>query len=189
LGRIDSETRCAFWPEEPVDHDFDPTRLIEVDFSRTPSAAAAKEITWDAVQVDDCLTGPTGAVSGTTLGPRWPELQLAGAVYLERGFVASLPAGLRPACPPLGMNGQSYECMTAVYHNPRTTDKQQVTNPRSHHEKGSRSSRVRHTDRPTRATGRRRAATPASGRRAVQHHRAAGHYRADHRDRYQASAV
>lgn len=24
LGRIDSETRCAFWTEEPTDHGFDP---------------------------------------------------------------------------------------------------------------------------------------------------------------------
>jgi len=25
LGRIDGETRCAFWAEEPVDHAFDRT--------------------------------------------------------------------------------------------------------------------------------------------------------------------
>ncbi len=25
LGRIDSETRRAFWTEEPVDHGFDPS--------------------------------------------------------------------------------------------------------------------------------------------------------------------
>ena len=115
LGWIGSETRCAFWAEDPIDHGFDPTRLIEVDLARTPSAAAAKEITWDDVQVDDCFTGPNGVVSGTTLGPRWPELQLEGAVYLERGFVASLPAELRPACPPVGMSGYSYECTTTVY--------------------------------------------------------------------------
>lgn len=115
LGRIDGETRCAFWAEEPVDHGFDPALLIEVDLGRTPSAAVAKEIGWDEVQVDDCFTGPNGALSGTTLGPRWPELQLGGAVYLERGFLATLPAELRPACPPAGMSGQSYECMTTVY--------------------------------------------------------------------------
>lgn len=115
LGRIDSETRCAFWAEEPVDHGFDPARLIDVDLARTPSAAAAHEIAWDGVQVDDCFAGPNGAVSGTTLGPRWPELRLGGVVYLERGFVASLPAALRPRCPPAGMDAQPYECMTTVY--------------------------------------------------------------------------
>jgi hypothetical protein len=115
LGRIDGETRCAFWVGEPVDHDFDPALLIDVDLARTPSAAAAKEIGWDEVQVDDCFAGPNGAVGGTTLGPRWPELQLAGAVYLELGFVQSLPQPLRPPCPPVGMAGHAYECMTSVY--------------------------------------------------------------------------
>jgi hypothetical protein len=115
LGRIDSETRCAFWVDEPVDHGFDPQRLIEVDLGRTPSAAAVKEIGWDGVQVDDCFSGPNGTVGGTTLGPRWPELRLGGAVYLERRFVESLPEAVRPACPPAGMSGQPYECMTTVY--------------------------------------------------------------------------
>src|SRR5438046_1185942 len=58
LGRIDSETRCAFWTGEPVDHGFDPKRLITIDLARTPTAAAAGEISWDAVQLDDCFTGP-----------------------------------------------------------------------------------------------------------------------------------
>jgi hypothetical protein len=70
LGRIDNETRCAFWVEEPVDHGFDPGRLIDIDLGRTPSAVLAKEIDWDDVQVDDCITGPNGVVTGTTLGPR-----------------------------------------------------------------------------------------------------------------------
>jgi len=55
LGRIDGETRVAFWVEEPVDHDFDPKRLITIDLALAPSAAAARDISWDAVQVDDCL--------------------------------------------------------------------------------------------------------------------------------------
>jgi hypothetical protein len=115
LGRVDGETRCAFWAEEPVDHDFDPGRLIEVDLARTPSAAASEEIPWDAVEVDDCITGPNGVVGGTTLGPRWPEMQMTGLVYLERAFVAALPPRLRPPSPPVGMGGQPYEGMTTVY--------------------------------------------------------------------------
>ena len=115
LGRIDGETQCAFWSEEPVDHDFDPELLIEIDLKLTPSAAAAKEISWEQVQVDDCFTGPNGVVSGSTLGPAWPELRLAAAVYLERRFWAALPAGRRPVCPPAGMSGQAFECMSVVY--------------------------------------------------------------------------
>src|SRR2546430_17225637 len=86
LGRIDSETRCAFWAEEPVDHGFDPHRLIAVDLERTPSAAAAKQIGWHEVQVDDCFTGPNGAVSGTPIGPRWPEPRLARRGCPQPGF-------------------------------------------------------------------------------------------------------
>jgi hypothetical protein len=115
LGRIDGETRCAFWAEEPVDHGFDPARLIEIDLALTPAAAAAKEIGWDRVQVDDCFSGPNGTTGGTTLGPSWPELRLSGAVYLSRGFLDSLPTALRPACPPAGMNAHAYEYATAVY--------------------------------------------------------------------------
>ena len=115
LGRIDSETRCWFWADEPVDHGFDPQRLITVDLARTPSAAAAGDIAWEEVDVDDCFTGPNGNVCGTTLGPRWPELRLAGAVYLERAFIDSLPAELRPACPPAGMRARVCEFTTTVY--------------------------------------------------------------------------
>jgi hypothetical protein len=132
LGRIDGETRCAFWAAEPVDHDFDPARLIPVDLGRTPGAAAAKQIDWGEVEVDDCFSGPGGVVSGSTLGPRWPELQLAGAVYLEVGFVGSLPAELRPLCPPEGMSGYDYECMTATYW-PGTNDPRSGSRYAGHH--------------------------------------------------------
>jgi hypothetical protein len=115
LARIDGETRCGFWTAEPVDHGFDPRLVIDVDLARTPSAAAAKEIAWQDVQVDDCFSGPNGAVSGTTLGPRWPELQLCGAVYLEQAFAGALPAAVRPSCPPAGMAGEPHEYMTTVY--------------------------------------------------------------------------
>ena len=57
LGRIDGETRCAFWADEPTDHGFDPRRLITVDLDRTPSDAAAGEFAWSEVEVDDCFTG------------------------------------------------------------------------------------------------------------------------------------
>lgn len=121
LGRIDGETRCAFWSEEPVDHDFDPGLLIEIDLALTPSAAVAKEISWERAQVDDCFSGPNGVVSGSTLGPAWPELRLGGAVYLERGSRAALSAERRPACPPAGMRGQTFECVNVVYR-PDTDD-------------------------------------------------------------------
>jgi hypothetical protein len=121
LGRIDGETRCAFWADEPTDHGFDPQRLITVDLARTPNAAAAGEITWDEVEVDDCFAGPNGHVGGTTLGPRWPELRFEGAIYLERRFLETLPDALRPPCPPVGLSGRVCEYVTTVYH-PNTSD-------------------------------------------------------------------
>jgi hypothetical protein len=132
VGRIQSETRIAFWPDEPSDHGFDPTRLITVDLARTPSAAARGEISYDAVEVDDCFSGPNGDVRGTTLGPRWPEIQVAGAVYLERRFCERLPAGLRPALPPKFMGGRAYEYLTALYW-PNTDDPRAGKRYAGHH--------------------------------------------------------
>jgi hypothetical protein len=132
LGRIDGETRCAFWVQEPVDHGFDPGLLIDVDLARCPSAAVAKEISWADVQVDDCFTGPNGVVGGTTLGPRWPELMLAGAVYLERSFVASMPERVRPSCPPPGVLAHDYECTSTVYW-PDTVDPRAGNRYTGHH--------------------------------------------------------
>jgi len=115
LGRVAGLTRCGFWAQDPEEHGFDADRLIDVDLACTPSAAQAKEIDWDEVQVDDCFSGPNGTVGGTTIGPRWPELRLTGGVYLERDFAARLPAAARPSCPPLGADGRDYEFMTEVF--------------------------------------------------------------------------
>jgi len=115
VGRIESETRVAFWPDEPADHGFDPSLLITVDLARTPTAAALGEISFDAVEVDDCFSGPNGAVNGTTIGPRWPEIQVSGAVYLEQRFCERLPPAVRPALPPRFMAGRAYEYTTALY--------------------------------------------------------------------------
>ena len=115
LGRIAGATRCSFWVDDPVDHDFDATRLIEIDLANTPSAAVAGSIAWSDVQVDDCFPGPTGNLMGTTLGPGWPEMQLAGLVCLEQKFRDALPDALRPPCPPSGVHGRDYEFHSVVY--------------------------------------------------------------------------
>ena len=115
LGRIHSATRCSFWVDEPTEHDFDPSRLIEVDLGRTPSAALDERIRWTEIEVDDCFSGPSANVLGTTLGPQWPEMQIVGMVWLEDGFVRRLPEALRPPCPPTGAEGRDYEFKTAVY--------------------------------------------------------------------------
>ena len=132
LGRIESETRCAFWADEPIDHGFDPARLITIDLAMSPSAAAAGRITWDAIEVDDCFTGPSGSLGGTTLGPRWPELQLYGSVFLEEHFRNQLPDALRPPCPPHRLHGRDYEHMMVLYW-PHVDDPRAGTRYAGHH--------------------------------------------------------
>ncbi|MDX2092539.1 MAG: hypothetical protein SFX73_32040 [Kofleriaceae bacterium] len=115
LGRIEGETRCAFWAEEPSTHGFDATKLISLDLAMTPNAALEGRISWDAVQVDDCHVAIGGNLGGSTLGPRWPELHLYGAVYLEEQFRAKLPEAVRPSCPPSGIGGHAYEHTSVLY--------------------------------------------------------------------------
>lgn len=115
LGRIDGERCCAFWADDPSEHAFAPERLIAIDLARSPVAAAAGLIDWRDVQVDDAWSGPGGAIAGTTLGPAWPELQLAGVVFLAEPFWRALPERIRPPCPPRGGEGRPYEFMTVTY--------------------------------------------------------------------------
>src|SRR5262249_26373907 len=112
MGRVDGETRCSFWAGDPTSHSFDPSRLITVDLSRTPSAASQNAIAWHDVELDDPYSGPGGEVMGNTLGVRWPELQMYGVVCVARTLIARLPEQLRPPCPPEQLSGRDYEYMT-----------------------------------------------------------------------------
>ena len=67
LGRVEGETRCAFWADDPSEHGFAAERLIGVDLGRTPNAASAGTIGWEEVEVDDAYAGPGGAIGGTTV--------------------------------------------------------------------------------------------------------------------------
>ena len=134
LGRIDSATRCAFWADDPTEHDFDAQQLIAIDLARNPSAAIAGDIPWDAVEVNDSFNGPNGQVLGTTLGASWPELQIAGLVCLHQQFWRRLPDAIRPTCPPRGANCHDYEFMSVVYW-PHTTDARAGKRYCGHHAK------------------------------------------------------
>src|SRR5262249_44578851 len=60
-------------------------------------------------------SGRGGKVSGTTIGPRWPEMQLSGVVYMEIGHWERLPAKLRFPRPPRDVRARDYEHTRTVY--------------------------------------------------------------------------
>jgi len=115
LGRIDGLTRCAFWCDDPTEHGFDLAKLIDIDLARTPYAALAGKIPWDAIDVDDCVATPGGDLSGTTIGPRWPEMQITGTIHLEQRFIERLPADKRPSPVPTHYHGRAYEYSSVLY--------------------------------------------------------------------------
>jgi hypothetical protein len=114
VGRIDSETRCAFWSVHPAEINFDPILLVPVDLGRTPEAAREGRIDWDQIQVDD-LRDKTDESGVTTLGPWFPDGSMTGAVYLEKSFRERLRAEIRPVFPPPGYPARDYEFMSVVY--------------------------------------------------------------------------
>jgi hypothetical protein len=132
LGSIESECRCCVWADEPTDHGFDRSRLISIDLSLTPSRAAAGEIGWGDVRVDDCVLGSSGRPGGTTLGSYWPELQLVGALYMEEKAWRALPEPMRASSPAEGMPGRDYEFMSTVYW-PDTDDPRASSRYLGHH--------------------------------------------------------
>ena len=64
LGRVLGETRCAFWLDEPTEHDFDPTRLVAAvdDVLATGGKTGRIPHLWD---------GATGPRAAAALSGRW----------------------------------------------------------------------------------------------------------------------
>ena len=101
LGRVDSETRCAFWAEEPADHGFDPGRLIAGHHARIleergtlarvavcpPGRSRQPEARPVTMWID--LASPehcdAGAASLTAIGTR--DAPKEGALFLITGHV------------------------------------------------------------------------------------------------------
>jgi hypothetical protein len=112
VGRIDSATRCGFWPDDPRAFKFDPGCLVSVDLSLTPSAATAGKIQWSDVIVEDHGV--------TTIGPTWPQPDVkpslyVGAVYLEAQFLAAMRRMHKLPVPPETYRAQPYELQTIVH--------------------------------------------------------------------------
>ena len=102
LGRVDGESRCGFWPTDPLGlgTQFDPGQLVTVDLSLTAEAAAAGSIKWDDVQTES---------GKLTFGPTWPPGKNVGRIYVREDHAKSIPN------PPLGSSGENYEFMLIIY--------------------------------------------------------------------------
>lgn len=88
VGSVTGRTTCSFWTDDPASSaiNWDPSKMVSVDLSKTPSAARAKQITWADVQVDDY------PMSGglTTIGPLFPGGQTIGAVWLSETYMKKI---------------------------------------------------------------------------------------------------
>src|SRR5690349_13848586 len=102
LGRVDSATKCAFWPTDPLGlpAQFDPAELAAVDLGMTAEAAAAGTIGWDKVETES---------GKMTFGPTWPPGKNVGRVYVREDHALKIPN------PPVGSSGESYEFMLVIY--------------------------------------------------------------------------
>ena len=114
VGRIDGETRCAFWSRHPSEVNYDQVLLVPVDLLLAPATAQQGRIDWDQIQLDD-LRDANVANGVTTLGPWFPDGNVTGAVYLEHSYWERLRPEIRPVFPPAGYAARDYEFMTVVY--------------------------------------------------------------------------
>lgn len=108
VGRLDSRTACAWWPEDPNQLGFDRKQLIEVDLARNPAAYRRGAIALDQIEVDDA-PGDGGL---TRLGPTWPTGSTIDGVWLEAGFHGKLPRP--PPFPQPFMGCHAYELTTVL---------------------------------------------------------------------------
>jgi hypothetical protein len=107
VGRLDSRTACAWWPDDPNQLGFDRKQLIEVDLAKNPAAYLSGAIKLDEIEVDDAP--PDGGL--TKLGPTWPTGSTINSVWLEAGFYKRLASP--PPFPQPFMGCHAYE-LTSV---------------------------------------------------------------------------
>jgi hypothetical protein len=109
VGSVSGRTTCAFWTDDPSSAaiSWDSKLLKPVDLSKTPSAARAKTIKWNEVEVDDYLMN--GGL--TTLGPLFPGGQMIGAVWLTEDYMKKV--GLDPTHKPGHAHG--HELRSILY--------------------------------------------------------------------------
>jgi hypothetical protein len=107
VGQLTGRTTCLFWPGDPSEKqiDWDLDKAFAVDLSKTPSAARAKKIKWEDVEVDD------HSINGglTTIGPLFPGGTLIGGVWLHDQYMKKI--GLATSSKPQHAHDHELRCV------------------------------------------------------------------------------
>ena len=111
VGNVLGQTACAWWPEDPVSVNFDPTKLVTSNLAKNPQAVRNGQLTVDKIEVDDAPThgGPT------KLGPTFPTGSMINSIWIESNHWAALPGTNRPHRPPSYLLCRDYELTTVLY--------------------------------------------------------------------------
>lgn len=88
VGAIRGVTQGDWWPDDPQTLGFQPAALIPTDLAKNPTAVRAGVIPLADLQVDDHRS--LGGL--TSIGPRFPQGAMVGAVWLADTYYASLGA-------------------------------------------------------------------------------------------------
>ena len=115
VGRLNGLRQVEWWPDAPATLKWDPAKLIATDLAKTPLAVANGEIAIDDIEVDDHIVN-TGL---TRIGPRYPQGEMVGAIWLAKGFYDALPANVRPPRQST-QDGADYELTSVLYWNGTT---------------------------------------------------------------------
>lgn len=110
VGAVRGLRLVDWWPEDPAKLGWDGSKLISTDLSRSPLGVVDRRISIAQVDVDDHLTNQ----GLTRIGPRYPQGEMVGAIWLSETFYNGIPAAKRP---PRDQNGDGnvYELTSLLY--------------------------------------------------------------------------
>lgn len=108
VGALRGQTQCEWWPDDPAIVHWSPSTLVPTNLAKTPAAARAGSIGVADIQCDDHRTN--GGL--TTIGPRFPQGAMVGAIWLAESYWSSLP-NKPPRFP--AVDGHDYEYTSLLY--------------------------------------------------------------------------
>ena len=108
IGAIRGTTQCDWWADDPASLNWSPNLLVPTNLAKNPAAARAGTIRVADIECDD------HRIDGglTTIGPRFPQGKMVGALWLAETYWNSLPN--KPARP-TSTDGHDYEHTSILY--------------------------------------------------------------------------